>query len=114
MNTLSPGDLTFEGPAVYRIRILGSIPASWSDRVQGMIITVDAPSADPPVTTLVGELGDQASLIGVLDTLYGLRLPVLSVECLNGMAPDRAFQVVPESAVFTPAFRDNRFIGKEG
>ena len=84
MNTLSPGDLTFDGPAAYRIRLRGSIPAKWSDRLQNMTITVEASGAGPPVATLVGELSDQASLIGVLDTLYELHLPVLSVECLRG------------------------------
>ena len=56
-----------------------------------MTITVDGAALIHPSAALEGELDDQASLVGVLDTLYGLHLPVLSVECLNGMAPDRAF-----------------------
>jgi hypothetical protein len=32
-----------------------------------------------PVTTLVGQLRDQAALIGVLNSLYELHLPILSV-----------------------------------
>ena len=47
-----------------------------------MSIEVDA-SAIPPLTTLTGNLQDQASLAGVLRTLYEMHLPVLSVECLN-------------------------------
>jgi hypothetical protein len=35
---------------------------------------------DHNVTTLRGELGDQASLAGVLNTLYELHLTVLLVE----------------------------------
>ena len=31
-------------------------------------------------TTLVGRLRDQAELNGVLETLYGLHLPILSVQ----------------------------------
>ncbi len=34
---------------------------------------------DPPITTLQGELSDQAALTGVLNTLYEQRLPILSV-----------------------------------
>jgi hypothetical protein len=30
--------------------------------------------------TLVGQLADQAALLGVLNTIYGLHLPLLSVE----------------------------------
>jgi hypothetical protein len=33
------------------------------------------------VTTLTGELLDQAALMGVLDHLYNLLLPLISVEC---------------------------------
>jgi len=32
---------------------------------------------------LTGELADQAALIGVINTLYELHLPILLVECLT-------------------------------
>jgi hypothetical protein len=83
MNTPSANDLEFDGPAVYRIRVRGRVPASWSSRLEGMTITVYSADTGPCVTSLVGELSDQADLAGVFNTLYGLHLPVLSVECLN-------------------------------
>ena len=83
MNTPSGYDLKFDGPAVYRIRVRGRVPASWSSRLEGMAITVYSADTGPCVTSLVGELSDQADLAGVLNTLYGLHLPVLAVECLN-------------------------------
>ena len=83
MNALPADDLTFDGPAAYRIFIRGRIPTSWSGRLQGMTITVDSTDADAPITVLEGVLADQASLAGVLVALYDLRLPVLSVECLS-------------------------------
>ncbi len=86
MNELDRDNLTFEGRAVYRIRVQGRIRASWSDRLEGMTITVQTLETGPSVTTLVGELGDQASLVRVLSTLYELHLPVLSVECLNAVS----------------------------
>ena len=65
-----------------RFAVKGTIPASWSGRLEGMNITVEPRGGGRAVTTLVGELTDQASLAGVLNTVYELRLPVLSVECL--------------------------------
>jgi hypothetical protein len=88
-HALSADDVTFDGPAFYRIRVRGKIPASWSDRLEGMAINVEASRDGRPITTLVGELGDQASLVGVLNSLYELHLPVLAVECLNASMPDQ-------------------------
>ncbi len=85
---LPAGRLTFDGPAIYRIRVQGRIPARWSDRLEGMAIETASADAGPPVTTLEGQLLDQASLTGVLNTLYELHLPVLSVECLAGTSAD--------------------------
>jgi hypothetical protein len=45
-----------------------------------MAITECAAGAEPPVTTLVGELADQAALAGVLNTLIELHLSVVTVE----------------------------------
>jgi len=66
--------------AVYRIRVQGVIPDDWIDRLGGLQITV----INSQVVTLEGWLPDQAALAGVLDTLYGLRLPLLEVICLTG------------------------------
>jgi hypothetical protein len=85
MNNPSGYDLKFDGPSVYRIRVSGRLSASWSDRLGGMTITVFSADTGPCVTSLVGELSDQADLAGVFNTLYGLHLPVLSVECLNAL-----------------------------
>jgi hypothetical protein len=65
-------------PAEYRIKVKGVVPESWCDRLGGMQIV----AATPAETTLEGWLPDQAALNGVLDTLYGLHLPLLEVTCL--------------------------------
>jgi hypothetical protein len=72
----------FDCQAVYRIRVEGTLDASWSDRLGGMTISLETPEEGSPTTTLVGELRDQASLAGVLSTLYSLHCPVLLVERL--------------------------------
>jgi hypothetical protein len=73
----------FDSPAEYQISVQGRIDPTWSDRLEGMTIRQTAVDAGPPVTTLQGELKDQAALAGVLNTLYELHLPVLLVKCLN-------------------------------
>jgi hypothetical protein len=75
--------IPFDRPAAYKIRVQGKIDPDWSDRLAGMTIHLTAEEACPPVTTLKGELSDQAALAGVLNTLYELHLPVLSVLCLS-------------------------------
>jgi hypothetical protein len=64
--------------AVYRIKVQGVVPKSWTDRLGGLGIV----SVTSAATTLEGWLPDQAALNGVLDTLYQLRLPLLEVTCL--------------------------------
>ena len=75
--------LTFGMPATYRIQIQGSLDADWSSRMGGMTITATGQEEEPAVTALVGQLADQAALLGVLNFLYDLCLPLLSVECLG-------------------------------
>jgi hypothetical protein len=69
-------------PAVYRVRVQGTIPLNWSVRLMGMNITT-SDEADNEQSTLVGRLPDQAALSGLLNTLYDTQFPVLSVECLE-------------------------------
>jgi hypothetical protein len=84
MKTMPPASGSgFDSPATYRIGVRGRIPARWCDRLEGMTVTERSPEAELPVTTLLGELSDQAALAGVLNTLYELHLPVLSVERLS-------------------------------
>ncbi len=67
-------------PATYRITVEGHLDESWSDRIGNMRITTSTRADKTTVTTLVGRTRDQAELTGVLNTLYELHLPILSVE----------------------------------
>jgi hypothetical protein len=51
--------------------------------MSGATIQVYSQPPIAPVTVLTGEFRDQAALAGVLNTLYDLGLPLLSVECLT-------------------------------
>ncbi|MFH1983808.1 MAG: hypothetical protein ABIL58_18360 [Pseudomonadota bacterium] len=75
-------NVTFEKPAVYRIRVKGHIDDSLSDQLGGMVITRAFTADSQPMTILVGHLSDQAALSGVLNELYELHLPLLTVEAL--------------------------------
>jgi len=69
--------------ATYRICVRGRIASSRIDLFEGMSIHPELHEEGPTITTLEGELLDQAALAGVLNTLYTMQLPVLSVECLS-------------------------------
>ncbi len=77
-----------EKPITYRIRVRGVLSQEWSERLADMAITVDRSSEKGPVTTLEGRLRDQAALSGVLNSLYELHLPVLSVDSLDEVKAD--------------------------
>jgi hypothetical protein len=72
-------DFEFGGPAHYRIVVQGALDPSYTDRLAGMSITTAEEDVRPSRTILVGQLRDQAELSGVLDTLYGLHLPIVEV-----------------------------------
>lgn len=75
--------LTVDKPATYCIRVVGYLDQSWSNRLGGMTITVSSGAGKKKVSTLSGAMIDQAALFGVLKALYDMRLPLLSVECLQ-------------------------------
>jgi hypothetical protein len=83
MSMLSKNPIPFDRPANYQISVLGRIDPTMSDLLGGMTISPDTVETAPPVTTLRGELGDQAALAGVLNTLYEMHLTVLSVKRLE-------------------------------
>jgi hypothetical protein len=74
--------MNLETRARYRICVRGYLEGSWSRRLGGMEITPAGRQGEELPTTLVGWLQDQAALLGVLNALYGMHLPLLSVECL--------------------------------
>ena len=73
--------LTMHEPVACQIRVQGVLDQEWSDTMGGLTISLDTESGLHPVTTLSGRLRDQAALAGVLDHLYNLLLPLISVEC---------------------------------
>jgi hypothetical protein len=70
-------------PATYRIEVNGIIDESWTDNLAGMCISQHKRADQSTVTTLTGRLKDQAMLSGVLNGLYDLHLPIISVQILT-------------------------------
>jgi hypothetical protein len=74
----------FDQPGNYRIRVLGLLDKSWSERLGGVRISQrEHEDQERPVTELIGKMRDQAELSGLLNTLYELHLTLLSVKYLG-------------------------------
>ena len=82
MDIYRPSAGLFE-PATYRISILGTLDKNWSDYCGGMTIEHDIVLNQYPMTILTGLLTDQSALIGVINSLYDMGYPILSVECVE-------------------------------
>lgn len=75
--------LKIDSPALYRITVQGKLDDSYSSLFNNMQITYEKNVDKEPEAVLVGKIEDQAALSGVLNSLYELRMPVLSLECLK-------------------------------
>ncbi len=64
-----------EQTATYQIRIQGQLDESWSEWFGGLAIISQVPGE----TLLVGFIRDQAALHGILDRLYAMNLPLISI-----------------------------------
>jgi hypothetical protein len=82
-NMPAKNSIHFDRPATYQIKVQGRIDPTWFDIMEGMTISVSKGDGCPTVTTLDGEFLDQAALLGLLNWLYELHLPFISVICLS-------------------------------
>jgi hypothetical protein len=70
-------------PAIYRIHIFGKLDKHWSDYCGGMTIENASDVHHRSRTILTGRLADQSALIGVLNALYDIGCPIISVERID-------------------------------
>jgi hypothetical protein len=75
--------LKMEDSATYIIRVQGCLEEVWSDRLANMTITMDLKDQKAPVSMLQGRIRDQSELVGVLNGLYQMRVPILSMDVLS-------------------------------
>ena len=66
--------------ATYRIRVAAVLGQEWSERAQGMTVSVHQSEPEGSCTELIGELSDEAALMGVLEALYDHGARLLSVD----------------------------------
>jgi hypothetical protein len=80
---ISKNNLSFTGPARYRIVIQGSIPNSYEGRLGAMKLVKISYKESGDESVLEGRIADQAELAGILTTLYKLHLPILRISLKN-------------------------------
>lgn len=69
-------------PATYRVTIRGKLSEHWQEWFNGSTITHEQTQDGKPFTILICKTRDQAELIGILNRLNGLNLPLLQVNLL--------------------------------
>ena len=65
--------------AAYEILVMGTLSERWAEWFQGMTIRQDHQNG-ASVTQICGLVPDQSSLMGMLQTLINLGLPILLVK----------------------------------
>jgi len=73
----------FSSPGFYRIEVEGILPSSWFERLGEMEVLSPLEIKLFEVTTLQGMVADQADLSGILNSLYELHMPILSVKFIG-------------------------------
>ena len=84
----SSHSLTMSAAAVYRITVRGKLGEKLAKSLDGLNLSEITGNGGIPVGVLVGRFIDQAALSGLLNSLYDLQLPIISVECLDVEASD--------------------------
>ncbi len=72
----------FDNLGAYQIVVRGMLPENLTDRLEGMLICHTSLADGESISILTGKLDDQAALNGVLNTIYGLQMTILSVHRL--------------------------------
>jgi hypothetical protein len=88
--------VTLAGPATYRIRFQGRLDSAWRDFVGDMALSYQGGGGPALLTVLTGWVRDQAELFGLLNRLYGLGLPLVSVQLLTPVPPDDAWRLADD------------------
>jgi hypothetical protein len=68
----------------YEIRVQGHLDAHWSEWLEGMTITHE----EGGVTLLEGPVTDSSALHGLINRLFNIRAPILSLQRLEPVTID--------------------------
>jgi len=83
MENSTPEKLSMASPACYAVTVQGSLPTHWAEWFNGSTIRLASRSAGQPHTVLTCRVKDQAELLGILNQLNNLNLPLLEVTLLQ-------------------------------
>ena len=72
--------ITVDQPGIYRIKIQGRLSEGAIRRFDEMAVSIEPNAAGVPITTLTGQITDQAALHGIVARLRDLGLPLILVE----------------------------------
>jgi len=75
-------EYNIDTPASYRIRVIGELDEISLEQLRGLEISTSS-QGKKTITTLSGLLPDQAALFNLLLALYNMRLPLLSILCIE-------------------------------
>ena len=89
-----PGRLNMYAPAVFAIRIQGEIGEDWAEYFGARTISTEWGEAGFAVTVLTTEPLDQAGLVGLINHVHMLGLPLVSVECVSAPDDERELAVI--------------------
>ena len=77
-------DMTgFTGPATYCIKVQGDIDEHYTGYFGDMVISNEKKAGDKIVGILTGKIKDQSELLGVLNALHNLHLPIVSIQTID-------------------------------
>ncbi len=84
----------FSKPGCYRIKVDGILPENWFNRLGSMHILDSSQEGNSvEMTIMEGKVADQAELSGILNSLYELHLPLLSVQFIGDEMPEKGCTV---------------------
>ncbi len=72
--------LSIDQPGIYCIRAQGMLSERWAGYFEEMAISTEVDAGGNPIIVFTGQLSDQAALHGVLQKLYNLGFPLISVD----------------------------------
>lgn len=82
-------------PTTYQIRVQGKLDENWSEWFGGLTIMGEGVDEETFITTLTGDVADQATLRGILTKIWDLGLTLISATRLDpGMEEDDPFNGV--------------------
>lgn len=83
MKKYNVDDFDFKKPAIYKIVVNGEIIDEMSKRLWDLQIKTKKSKNHKIITSLVGQINDQAALAGILQMLYDMHMTVISVNMLS-------------------------------